>query len=159
MKYLKLYENFSSDFYERLEKLDKEYIENRKKIRQDFKDEVDDYMFDITDRWGYESFIEEDDPVIWYQIRFKHEDVQKVYDELKMANDRLKNTLGLQIRVEMIYRRMNTGAKIYSDIGKYIELMFVFNDEFLRASSSGVKFNNPLLDEELEEKRLKITIS
>ena len=152
MKYLKLYENFSDDFYKDLNNAHKEYQEKLQKIRQDFKDEVDDYMVDITDKWGSESFVEEDDPVVWYELIFKHDEVQKIYDELKMANDRLKNTLGLQIRVEMIY--------LYSYwIGTCVGLMFVFNDEVLRASISGVKFNNPLLDEELEEKRLKITVS
>lgn len=159
MKYLKLYESFSDDFYKNLEKTHHEYQEKLQKIRQDFKDEVDDYMVDITDKWGTESFVEEDDPVVWYELIFKHDEVQKVYDELKMANNRLKNTLGLQIRVEQIYRRMDTGSKVYSDIGNIIGLMFIFNDEVLRAGISGVKFNNPLLDEELEEKRLKITVS
>lgn len=163
MKYLKLYESFSDDFYKSLDNANKEYQEKLQKIRQDFKDEVDDYMVDITDKWGHESFVEEGDPVVWYEIRFKHDEVQKVYDELKMANDRLKKSLGLQIRVEKIYRRVSpknfrVSSKIYSTI-RESELMFIFNDEVLVAGVSGVKFSNPLLDEELEEKRLKITVS
>lgn len=160
MKYLKLYESFSDDFYKSLDNANKEYQEKLKKIRQDFKYEVDEYMLDITDNWLMDTFMEEDDPVVWYEIRFKHDEVQKVYDELKMANDRLKKSLGLQMRFEKIYRRRIgvVDSKIYSDIS-YKDLMFIFNDEVLVASVSGVKFNNPLLDEELEEKRLKITVS
>lgn len=155
MKYLKLYESFSDDFYKNLEKTHHEYKEKINKIRQDFKDEIDDYIVDITDKWGTESFVEKDDPVVWYELIFKHDEVQKVYYELKMANNRLKNTLGLQIIVEQIYIRGNV-SEFYTDLNR-MELMFVFNDEVL-SNSSGIKIKNPLLDEELEEKRLKITV-
>jgi hypothetical protein len=165
MKYLKLYESFSDDFYENLKKIESEYHEKRKKIREDFKSEIDDYMWDITDIWGIDSFIEEDDPVVWYELEFKHEDVQKVYDELKMANDRLKKVLGLQIRVEEIYRQLRGafhygyhGPKIYSQAPR-TELMFIFNDEVLTAGGSGTKFDNPLLEEGFDVKKLKITVS
>jgi hypothetical protein len=161
MKYLKLYESFSADFYNNLEKLDKEYNERRKKIRKEYKEEIDDYMFDITDRWGIDSFIEKDDPVVWYELEFKHEDVEKVYDELKMANDRLKKVLGLQIRVEEIYRQLRGAyrhSKAYSQVPR-MDLMFIFNDEVLIAGVSGVKFDNPLLDESFDVKKLKITVS
>jgi len=166
MKYLKLYESFSDDFYENLKKIESEYHEKRKKIREDFKSEIDDYMWDITDIWGIDSFIEEDDPVVWYELEFKHEDVQKVYDELKMANDRLKKVLGLQIRVEEIYTRARVRGGLYGyHVPKIYfkaprtELMFIFNDEVLIAGVSGSKFDNPLLDESFDVKKLKITVS
>ena len=164
MKYLKLYESFSDDFYENLKKLKKEYHDGRKKIRDDFKSEIDDYMWDITDRWGIDSFVEEDDPQVWYELEFKHEDVEKVYDELKMANDRLKKVLGIQIRVEEIYRQLRGGSygyhgpKIYSQAPR-TELMFIYNDEVLTAGGSGTKFDNPLLEEGFDVKKLKITVS
>jgi hypothetical protein len=165
MKYIKLYESFSDDFYDNLKKLDKEYIEKRLKIRQQFKEEIDDYLIDITDIWGISSFVEEDDPVVWYELQFKHEDVQKVYEELIRANDRLKKSLGLRIRVEEIYREL--GWRAYEDPGVYsrvaqefrMELMFIFNDEVLTDSSSGTKFDNPLLNDSIKEKKIKITVS
>jgi hypothetical protein len=37
--------------------------------------------------------------------------------------------------------------------------MFIFNDEVLTAGGSGTKFDNPLLDESFDVKKLKITVS
>jgi len=164
MKYIKLYESFSDDFYDNLKKLDKEYEEKKLKIRQQFKEEIDDYVIDITDIWGISSFIEEGDPQVWYELQFKHEDVQKVYEELVRANDRLKKSLGLQIRVEEIYTQLRGGSygyhgpKIYFKAPR-MDLMFIFNDEVLIAGVSGTKFDNPLLDDSFDVKKLKITVS
>jgi len=77
-----------------------------------------------------------------------------------MANNRLKKVLGLQIRVEEIYRQLRGGS-----YGSFClnpprtELMFIFNDEVLTDGVSGTKFDNPLLEEGFDVKKLKITVS
>jgi hypothetical protein len=160
MKYLKIYENFktfSDNFYNEMDKTHKEYQEKLKNIRQNFKDEVDEYMYFLTDNWGFgESFIENDDPIVHYELRFKHNEVEKVYEELKMINFRLKSDLALEIIVDEIYRGVSKHRYLYSGLNTDLETSFLSYN--LRGSTSGVKFNNPLLDEELEEKRLKISI-
>lgn len=161
MKYLKKYNHnlFESlapktplfkKFYDDLEKLTKKYEEEKDKIRKDYKDSIDDYMLDITDIWGDESLIEDDDPVVWYTLKFKHEDVRKIYDELIIANNRLKKSLGLKMCVEFVDGKEGNQLKTIKFDN---DLLFAFHDEFYPG-----KIKNPLLDESIEFKRIFISI-
>lgn len=51
MKHLKLYESFRSDFKEDLNSAKHNYETQVEKIKQDIKQKVDDYMFDILDEY------------------------------------------------------------------------------------------------------------
>ncbi len=62
MIYLKLFEGFAEDYNDDLKALSDKYNSDKKNLLKRYKDEVDQFMFDLTDEYSHSksSFIEED---------------------------------------------------------------------------------------------------
>lgn len=106
MKYLKLFESFRDDFYKSVNDLKSEYDSNRKELFNNAKKEVDDFMFDLTDRFSdqktYQNdFIEDDDLSVWYHLKCKPEYFVEFIKTLIDVEERISSALGLEISVTL----------------------------------------------------------
>jgi len=106
MRYLKLFESFSSDFYKKLEDLEKEYERAKKEHLESTKLKVDQFLFDLTDNWSYKTgqindFIEEDDPSIWYHLKCNGSEFMNFWESTLDCDENLKSELDLCIRVKI----------------------------------------------------------
>ncbi len=80
MRYLKLFEGFSEDFYNDLKSLEDKYKLDKENLRKSYKDKVDQFMFDLTDDYSNQNthqndFIEDEDPSVWYYLKCKWVDI------------------------------------------------------------------------------------
>jgi hypothetical protein len=119
MKYLKLFEGFSEDFYSDLKSLEDKYESDKVKIRKSYKDKVDQFMFDLTDDYSNQStyildFIEEDDPSLWYHLRCEWKDFEKFINILKEVDLRLQHELELKIMLKAYIKGKFTGSHTIS---------------------------------------------
>ena len=106
MKWLKLFENFRDNFYISVSDLETEYKSKKKKLFQDAKAKVDDFMFDLTDdfsdqKTNQQDFIEDDDLSVWYHLKCDRKDFERFIELLSDVKDRLKDELGLDIRLRV----------------------------------------------------------
>ena len=106
MKWLKLFENFRDDFYISVNDLETEYKSKRKKLFSEAKSKVDEFMFDLTDdfsdqKTNQQDFIEEDDLSVWYHLKCDRKDFERFIELLSDVKDRLKDELGLDIRLKV----------------------------------------------------------
>jgi len=106
MKWLKLFESFRDDFYISVSDLEEEYKSNRKKLFQDAKAKVDEFMFDLTDDFSGETndrqnTIEEEDLSVWYYLKCDRVDFERFIELLSDVKDRLKDELGLDIKLKV----------------------------------------------------------
>lgn len=106
MKWLKLFENFRDNFYISVSDLETEYKSKKKKLFQDAKAKVDEFMFDLTDdfsdqKTNQQDFIEDDDLSVWYHLKCDRKDFERFIELLSDVRDRLKDELGLDIRLRV----------------------------------------------------------
>jgi len=106
MKWLKLFESFRDDFYISVNDLEEEYKSKRKKLFSDAKAKVDEFMFDLTDDFSGETndrqnTIEGEDLSVWYYLKCDREDFERFIEMLSDVKDRLKDELGLDIRLKV----------------------------------------------------------
>lgn len=106
MKWLKLFENFRDNFYISVSDLETEYKSKKKKLFQDAKAKVDDFMFDLTDdfsdqKTNQQDFIEDDDLSVWYHLKCDRKDFERFIELLSDVRDRLKDELVLDIRLRV----------------------------------------------------------
>lgn len=106
MKWLKLFENFRDNFYISVSDLETEYKSKKKKLFQDAKAKVDEFMFDLTDdfsdqKTNQQDFIEDDDLSVWYHLKCDRKDFERFIELLSDVKDRLKDELGLDIRLRV----------------------------------------------------------
>lgn len=104
MRYLKLFEGFSEDFYNELKSLEDKYKSDKEELVKSYKHKVDQFMFDLTDDYSNQTtdqidYIENDDPrvSIWYFLKCEWKDFEKFLNTLKEVNERLQSELGLKI--------------------------------------------------------------
>ena len=130
MKYLKLFEGFSDDFYTDLKSLEDKYNSDKKNLLKRYKDEVDQFMFDLTDDYSdpYQNdFIENDDPSIWYYLKCEWEDFEKVISILQEVNERLKSALNLKI---ILTAQIDFVIQINNGFKMSVEELFKYHKEY-----------------------------
>ncbi len=135
MRYLKLFEGFSEDFYNELKSLENKYKSDKEELVKSYKHKVDQFMFDLTDDYSDQStyqndFIEDDDPSLWYHLKCEWKDFEMFLNLLQETDERLKSELGLKIMLTArikgkfegyhdLYHGFNTSVativKIYND--------------------------------------------
>ena len=106
MRYLKIFESFSRDFYTKLEDLEREYKRAKKEHLESTKEKVDQFLFDLTDNWSYiteftNDFIEEDDPSIWYHLRCNGLEFMNFWESTLDCDENLRSELDLCIKVKI----------------------------------------------------------
>ena len=106
MKWLKLFEGFRDDFYKSVRDLEEDYKSNRKKLLDEAKAKVDQFMFDLTDDFSDEkttqmNFIEEDKLSVWYYLRCDRKDFERFMKLLTDARERLVDELGLDMNLKV----------------------------------------------------------
>lgn len=104
MKYLKLFEGFSQDFYDGLDSIKGKYKSELDEFRKKMKDEVDQFMFDLTDSYSdnneyKNNFIENDDPSLWYFLKCDWKDIDEFIDLLEETSNRIKEQLNLGFKL------------------------------------------------------------
>lgn len=106
MKWLKLFESFRNDFYKSVSDLENNYKSGRKKLFDEAKAKVDEFMFDLTDDFSdqktrQQDFIEEDDLSIWYYLKCDRKDFESFLELLSDVRERLVDELGLDMKLKV----------------------------------------------------------
>lgn len=120
MKHLKsynLFEGFSEDFYTGIESIKSKYELELENFRQEMKQQVDQFMFELTDSYSniktfQNNFIEDDDPSIWYFLKCEWKDVDKFIELLEETSERIKEQLNLGFRLTAILSFYDNDNKI-----------------------------------------------
>lgn len=134
MKWLKLFESFRNDFYKSVSDLENNYKSKRKKLFNDAKAKVDEFMFDLTDdfsdqKTNQQDFIEEDDLSIWYHLKCDRKDFGRFLELLSDVRERLVDELGLDMKLivnaylegKKGFHQFNHGYEsTYDEMMKYI---------------------------------------
>jgi hypothetical protein len=106
MKWLKLFEGFSEDFYKRLEDIEKEYSKAKKDHLKSTKETVDQYLFDLTDNWTYSTqfvndVIEDEDLSLFYHFKCSGKDFIDFWESVLACDENLRSELGLKIKIKI----------------------------------------------------------
>lgn len=109
MKWLKLFESFRNDFYKSVSDLETEYKSNRKKLFDEAKTKVDEFMFDLTDdfsdqKTNQQDFIEIARTAflsIWYYLKCDRKDFERFIELLSDVKERLVDELGLDMKLKV----------------------------------------------------------
>jgi hypothetical protein len=134
MKWLKLFESFRNDFYKSVSDLENNYKSERKKLFDEAKAKVDEFMFDLTDDFSdqktrQQDFIEEDDLSIWYYLKCDRKDFESFLELLSDVRERLVDELGLDMKLivnaylegKTGFHQFNHGFEsTYDEMMKYI---------------------------------------
>ena len=109
MKWLKLFESFRNDFYKSVSDLETEYKSKRKKLFDEAKTKVDEFMFDLTDdfsdqKTNQQDFIEIVRTAflsIWYYLKCDRKDFERFIELLSDVKERLVDELGLDMKLKV----------------------------------------------------------
>ena len=114
MIYLKLFEGFVDDFQNNITTLSTKYNSDKEYLFKNFKEEVDQFMFDLTDEysdvkdscmWVTSTF----DPNIYYFLKCKWVDFEKLIGILQEVTEKLES-----VNLKLMIIKCNTHTNVHT---------------------------------------------